>query len=108
MISAKTIEEALQPPAGWQDTPEQAQLRECLGEVLKGHDDAETIRICYELITLMRDQLMTAVGHVRRRAASSARVDMNPAELARASGQSRQTISRLLTEARSLESEANA
>ena len=96
-----TAEVQLHAPEGWVDTPEQAQLRSCLQTVLSGHDPAETIRICFDIITLMRDQLMTGAGQVRRQAALAGRSTMSPQELADASGQTRQTIARLLTEARS-------
>jgi hypothetical protein len=100
-IDPAVVEEALQPSSQWVgDTPEQAQLRSCLVSTLTGHDPATTVRICHELITLMRDQLMSGTATVRRTAAAVARKSMSPAELATASGQSRQTISRLLTEAR--------
>ncbi len=100
MINDQHIQEALQPPSDWTDTPEQAQLRSCLVAVLSGHEPVDTIRICYDLITLMRDQLMAGAAHVRRTAASSARETMNLADLAIASGQTRATISRLLTESK--------
>jgi hypothetical protein len=99
-IDPAIVLEALQPPEKWSDTPEQAQLRSCLVNTLSGHDPANTVRICHELITLMRDQLMSGTATVRRTAAAVARKSMSPAELASASGQSRQTISRLLTEAK--------
>lgn len=100
-IDPAIVLQALQPPSHWvSDTPEQAQLRSCLVNALSGHDPANTVRICHELITLMRDQLMSGTATVRRTAAAVARKSMSPAELAEASGQSRQTISRLLTEAR--------
>lgn len=99
-IDPVIVLEALLPPEKWSDTPEQAQLRACLVSALSGHDPANTVRICHELITLMRDQLMSGTATVRRTAAAVARKSMSPAELASASGQSRQTISRLLTEAR--------
>lgn len=97
----RTHGDPLDPPEGWADTPEQAQLRRCLQGILEGHEAVETIRICYDLITLMRDQLMTGTAQVRRQAAKEARMTMTPGELAMASGQTRQTIARLLTESRS-------
>jgi hypothetical protein len=100
MIEDAIVDSALQPPPGWVDTPEQAQLRACLSNVLKGHDEANTIRVCYDIITLLRDQLMTQTAQVRRRAAGIARETMTPAQLVEASGQSRATVARLLTEAR--------
>jgi hypothetical protein len=101
MIDHELVQAALQPPEGWEDTPEQARLRACLTTVLTGHEPADTIRICYDIITLMRDQLMTQTASVRRSAAKIARDSMSPKELSVASGQTPQTISRLLSEARS-------
>lgn len=100
MIDEEFVRGALEPPEGWTDTIQQAQLRSCLTEILSGHDPVETIIVCYDLITVMRDQLMTAVAHVRRQAAREARQTMTPRALAEASGQTPQTISRLLTESR--------
>lgn len=100
MIETELVQGALQSPDGWVDTPEQAQLRACLTEVLSGHEPADTIRICYDIITLMRDQLMTQTAHVRRSAARVARDTMTPRELSAASRQTPQTISRLLSEAK--------
>lgn len=100
MIDIELVQGALRSPEGWTDTPEQAQLRACLIQVLSGHEPADTIRICYDIITLMRDQLMTETAQVRRAAAKVARDTMSPQELSAASGQTRQTISRLLSEAR--------
>jgi hypothetical protein len=100
MIDPTVIKVSLQAPDSWVDTPEQAQLRTCLAMALEGHDGPQTIRICRELITLMRDQLMTGAARVRRQAAREARQEMSPKDLAAASGETRQTISRLLTEAR--------
>ena len=102
MINEAMIKSSLEVPPGWQDTPEQALLRNCLREILTGHDEADTIRICYQLITLMRDQLMTQTAHVRRQAAAIARQTMSTDELVNRSGQTRQTVNRLLTEARGL------
>lgn len=90
----------LAPPEGWTDTPEQAQLRACTIAALSGHEPASAVRVASELIQLMRDQLLAGTAKVRRVAAEVARSEMSPSELAAASGQTRQTISRLLTEAR--------
>lgn len=100
MIENSVIEGALSPTMDRADTPEQAQMRECLVGILRGHSDADTVRICHEIITLMRDQLSTQVAEVRRRAAAEARTYMTSQELATASNQSPQTIARLLDEAR--------
>jgi hypothetical protein len=100
MIEDSIIEGALQPTMDRADTPEQAQLRSCVQAILQGREDVELVRICHELITLMRDQLSTQVATVRRKAALEARERMSSNELSVASGQSIQTIARLLDEAR--------
>ncbi len=94
------VQEVLGAPEGWTDTPEQAQLRACVMGILQGHDCAEALGIGHALITLMRDQLSGGVANVRRQAALRARETMSPADIAVASNQSRQTIARLLVEAR--------
>lgn len=92
----------LEPPAGWVDTPEQAQMRACLANALSGHDPAETVRVASEMIQVMRDQFLAGTASVRRMAAAAGRETMTATELAKASGQTRQTVSRLLTEARAM------
>lgn len=104
MIDAELIKSVLAAPVGKPDTFEQAQLRECLINVLVGHSEVDTIRICGDLINLMRDRLSTATAGVRRLAAAQAReIGMAPDDIAEASGQTRQTIDRLLTEARNVQ-----
>jgi len=100
MLDEEFVRSALEPPEGWSDTTEQAQLRACLTDILSGHDPIDTIIVCYDIITVMRDQLMTNVAHVRRQAAREARQTMSPRAIAQASGQTPQTVSRLLTESR--------
>lgn len=100
MIIDDIVQEELSPPEDWTDTPEQAQLRACVMGILQGHDCAEALGIGHALITLMRDQLSGGVANVRRQAALRARETMSPAEIASASKQSRQTIARLLVEAK--------
>ncbi len=100
MLDEEFVRGALEPPEGWTDTAEQAQLRSCLTDILSGHDAIDTIIVCYDIITVMRDQLMTNVAHVRRQAAREARQTMSPRAIAQASGQTPQTVSRLLTESR--------
>lgn len=101
MLDEEFVRGALEPPEGWTDSAEQAQLRSCLTDILSGHDPIDTIIVCYDIITVMRDQLMTNVAHVRRQAAREARQTMSPRAIAQASGQTPQTVSRLLTESRS-------
>lgn len=96
------VKDLMRAPEGWKDTPEQAQLRKCVTEILKDKSPAEAVKVASDLITVTRDQLLAGMANVRRRGAEEARVGMSPAELSAASGLSRQTISRLLTEARAL------
>lgn len=100
MMDKEFVRSALGPPDGWTDTQEQAQLRECLISILDGHDPIEMINVCHDIITVMRDQLMTNVAHIRRQAARTARQTMTPQEIVASSGQTPQTVSRLLTESR--------
>lgn len=102
-LVAYSVDALLAPPEDWFDTPEQAQLRVCLKTALMGHSPTDTIRICHQLITLMRDQLMTGAGQIRRQAARQARQEgLTVTEIAAASGQTVQTIARLITESRSM------
>ncbi len=96
------IAKYMEAPEGWTDTPEQAAIRQCLTSILGQHEDVEVVRIAGELINLMRDQLLMLTANTRRQAARSARERMTTVELAAASHQSRQTVSRLLTEAKAL------
>jgi hypothetical protein len=94
------VQKELAAPDDWTDTPEQAQLRACVIGILTGHECTEALGIGHALITLMRDQLSGGVANVRRQATLRARETMTPADIAAASNQSRQTIARLLVEAR--------
>lgn len=101
MIDDQLIRDALNDkPDGWVDTIEQAQLRACLISVLEGHDEAKTIKVCFEIITLMRDQLLAGTAQIRRAAAKEARRTMSIKDIVDASGQSPQTVARLLDEAK--------
>lgn len=101
MMDEQLIRDALQPPEGWEDTPEQAQMRACLIAALSGHEPVDTTRIALELITVLRDQLLSGLGVIRRSSAKIARSEMSPDDLAKKLGHTGPTISRLLTEARS-------
>jgi len=100
MIDPTAVQAALQAPDGWTDTPEQAQLRACLTQILSGHDAIDTIRICKDVVNVTRDQLLTGAASVRRAAAAEARKSMTPKEMSQASGETPQTISRLLAESK--------
>jgi|SRR5262245_9187462 len=98
---------ALQPPSGWTDTPEQAQIRACLLDVLDGRHPLVTLTVASEMITVLRDQILTGLGQIRREAAHEAQNQGGPggtamsiSELVRGTGQTKQTISRLLSEYR--------
>jgi ERCC4-related helicase len=90
----------MQAPSQPPETREQAELRYYLTRILMQHDEVQLIRTCHDLIALMRDQLSTQLAQVRRQAALVARETMTVKELAKASGQSVETIGRLVTEAR--------
>jgi hypothetical protein len=102
MIDPGVIQSVLKAPDDKPDTEEQAQLRACLINVISGHNEVDTIRICGDLINLMRDQLSTGTASVRRLATAKAKEIMSPADIATGSGQTRQTIARLLTESRGI------
>jgi hypothetical protein len=102
MLDAEMIRETLKASHNWEDTPEQAQLRECLTNILIGHTDIDTINIARDMINLMRDQLMSRVSVVRKTATVNARVSMTPGEIADATGQTKPTILRLSTEYRNI------
>lgn len=84
------------------DTAAQAQLRACLIAALEGLSTTEQIRVGAEIVDVLRDELMAAAAQVRQRAAVEAREEegLAPAEIARLSGLSSQTVSRLLVRGR--------
>lgn len=97
------VEAMLRPPEGHVDTPEQAQMRACLIDALSNNSDVDTVRIASDLISLLRDQLLAGAAYARRQAAREAyAVLKKKTDLALASGQSVQTIARLLTESRAV------
>lgn len=103
MINDQIVLDVLgRAPEDWEDTPEQAQLRACVVAILSGHDELTTLAISFDLITVIRDQLMTSMANLRRLACKSAREHMTPKEMAVATGQTVPTISRLLSEARDI------
>lgn len=82
------------------DTPEQAQLRACLIGALDGLTEIEQITVGAALIDLMRDELMPRAADVRKAAAREARNSMSPATISQESGQTLQTVYRLLAKER--------
>lgn len=75
-------------------------LREALLEIFAGKTDVEKIRISGELIQYIRDHVLSALAGIRRGSAIGARTSMSPEEIAAATGLSKATISRLITEHR--------
>lgn len=102
MTEDQLVRDALAAPDGWVDTPEQAQLRNCLYTILAGHDAVDNIRICADLVEVIRDQLVTKVANVRKIAAGSLRQTMTPREIAALTGLTPATVARLLTESKSV------
>lgn len=107
------VGEICAPTAKWVrdhggDTPEQEQLRSCLIRILEGLDPVDQIRIGGDLVNLMRDQLTGLAADVRKAAARDARTTMKPAQIAAASGQTSQTIARLLVRGKAREEELEA
>lgn len=88
---------------GWMDFLDP----QVLYKELQKLDPVERIRVSTELIEVCRDQLMVDLATIRRAAAAEARhvQGMRPNDIAEATGSSRQTISRLLTEAASMNKE---
>jgi hypothetical protein len=104
MINDQLVLEALQrAPKDWVDTAEQAQLRACLVSILSGWDDLGTLSVSSDLITLIQGQLLTSIANLRRLSCQSARTHMKPRDISAGTGQSIQTVSRLLNEARDVE-----
>lgn len=102
MHSDDIVQEVLQVPDGWVDSPEQAQLRACLIDALSGHDAVTTMAIAGQLIDFLRDHLMAGAAVIRRKSARQAKLDtgLTIKDLATASGQSHQAVARLINESK--------
>jgi|SRR6185369_1458789 hypothetical protein len=101
------VARALEPPDGWEDTREQAQIRACLLDVLDDRHPIVALKIASEMITVLRDQILTGLGQIRREAAHEAQqsggegmTGMTIMQMVKATGQTKQTVSRLLSEYR--------
>jgi hypothetical protein len=95
------VKEALAAPAGWTDTPEQAQIRACLTAALADRDPVDALAVASAMITVLRDQILPGVARVRRDSAHAAKAELGSVkELVLQSGQTRQTLTRLLAEYR--------
>lgn len=75
-------------------------LRKALLDIFAGNTDVENIRVSGDLIQYIRDYVLSALAGIRRASAIGARATMSPEEIAAATGLSKATISRLITEHR--------
>lgn len=66
----------------------------------EGQSDIEVIKISGDLIKYLRDNVLTSLAAIRRAAANQARTQMSPDEIVTATGLSKATVSRLITERR--------
>lgn len=88
------------------ETGAQIQLRLCLSAIFKDQDPLTTIVVAGQLIEYARDVILPSLGTVRRNAAGVARASvpagmgLSPDQIATATGLSRATVSRLITEDR--------
>lgn len=80
------------------------QVRDCVMQSLHGKDSILTIMVAGDLIEYVRDELLPALGSIRRTAAGVAREQgqMNVHEIAAATGATTATVRRLITEARNV------
>jgi CRP-like cAMP-binding protein len=76
-------------------------IRELLIELLSQQSDTQIIRSTGDLIEYIRDQVLSSLAGIRRAAANNARLTMSPDQIASATGLSKATVSRLITERRS-------
>lgn len=75
-------------------------IRERLVATLSVQSDTEIIKTSGDLIMYLRDHVLSALAGIRRAAANNAKVTMTLDELVAATGLSKPTISRLITERR--------
>lgn len=87
----------LDQETGIEDTD---RLRESLLQIFSDKTDVENIRVAGDLIQYIRDHVLSALAGIRRASAIGARATMSPEEIATATGLSKATISRLITEHR--------
>ena len=78
----------------------QEQVRACLTDIFEDIDPITAIKVAGELIEYMRDYGLSGMATVRRAATVTARITMTPDDIAKATGLSRPTVSRLITEHR--------
>lgn len=82
-------------------TSAEQQLRGCLNSIFEERNNVERIVVAGQLIEFSR-LIQTALATVRREATVYARTTMSPGEIAEATGLSRATVSRLITEYRNV------
>lgn len=82
------------------ETPAQARVRQCLINVFQDRGPIESMLIAGQLIEYARDYVLSGMAAIRRTATVTARITMSPDEIAKATGLSRATVSRLITEYR--------
>jgi hypothetical protein len=87
---------SIDPPQGWEDTKEQAAIRACISIALDGKDPIERAKVASDLITMLRDQILTDLAQVRISAVKEARTTMEPRDIVAASGMTQATVYRLL------------
>jgi CRP-like cAMP-binding protein len=82
------------------ETEAQEQVRACITEIFLDLDPITAIKVAGELIEYFRDYVLSGMATVRRAATVTARITMTPDDIAKATGLSRPTVSRLITEHR--------
>lgn len=98
-MTYETVEDIVPKGAG---TPAELQIRDCLINIFKDQDPVTTMLVAGQLIEYFRDDVLSSVATLRRGAAAVARSSMAPRDIAEATGLSRATVSRLITEYRNV------
>jgi primosomal protein N'' len=82
------------------ETEAQRQMSACLQQIFEEVDPLNTIVVSKELIDYIRDRLLSSLATLRRAATADVRSSMSPDAISQATGLSRATVSRLITEHR--------
>ena len=80
--------------------PAREAIRELLITTLSTQSDTEIIQTTGDLISYIRDHVLSSLAGIRRTAAQNARITMLPDEISAATGLSKATVARLITERR--------
>lgn len=75
-------------------------VRMALVSMLESQSDIEIIKSTGDLIEYIRDNVLSSLAAIRRTAAHNAKLTMTPGDISTATGLSKATVSRLLTESR--------